>query len=86
MWRGLVKGSSLGRVLKIGVKMYITNPTPELLQKCYKCKKRIADYLIYKWGLPVLTIKDGFYYFVKTNELDAAIREIPVFTKLLNIF
>jgi hypothetical protein len=61
--------------------MYVTNP--EKLKNTYKCKKAIAEYLMEKCNIPLLSHeKYDEYYFMNTEELKNAIKTIPL---LINI-
>ena len=57
--------------------MYITNPSDEDKKSWYSCKKKTADYLIYKKGLNVIYIDGDKYYFVKTKRLEKVLKNLP---------
>lgn len=59
---------------------------PEILSRAYRCNKEIANFLIYKKGIPLLAIKDGFYYFTYNYETFEAIKNLPLWLKIKNIF
>jgi hypothetical protein len=54
--------------------------------KTFKCKKVIADYLMYKKGLPLLDVDKKYYYFLHDESLDKILESLPLWLKLLNIF
>ncbi len=62
--------------------MYILNPTQDQLVSWFQCRERVAKYLI-KEGLPIISIKDGFYYFVKTDKLQEVLDKMPFWLKWL---
>ena len=60
---------------------FIINPEYIIGLKTYKCKKDVADFLIYEMGLPVLSIskKKGEkkpYSFAVTDELLSALEKL----------
>jgi hypothetical protein len=63
--------------------MYLLNPTQDQLQSWYKCNSKVSDYLV-KHGLPLITIKDGFYYFVKSESFKEIYKNMPLFMKWSN--
>lgn len=60
--------------------MYILNPSQDQLNSWFKCKGGLAKYLLEK--VPVIHAKDGFYYFVKSNSWENAMKEIPTWIKV----
>jgi len=54
--------------------------------KKFKCKKLLADYLIYKRGIPVLFVEDKFYYFVDNEKLQRILLCLPIWLKILKVF
>lgn len=48
-------------------------------------KKPVADWLIYIAGIPLLGIKDDFYYFANTEILAIAIENIPTRFKVADL-
>ena len=62
----------------------LINDVPEI--KKFKCKKILANYLIYKKGIPLLFIDDNFYYFVDNDKLRKILLCLPVWLKILKIF
>ena len=60
----------------------ITNP--EMIITKYKCGKILGRYL--SKYLPILSIKDGFYYFSCTPELDEILNKLPVWFRILKNF
>jgi hypothetical protein len=59
---------------------------PESIQNKYKCNKILADYLIYKKGLPLLSIDNGNYYFTDNEILQDALSHLPLHLKVLKHF
>jgi len=62
--------------------MYIVDPTEEMLKSWYACKKVIASYLMIQCKFPVIHKKGEICYFAKTEELQKAIDNMPVLTKI----
>lgn len=60
--------------------MYITNPSS--LSNTYKCNKRIAQYLINQHKIPLLSQKDGVFYFTRTDKLQNIIDNLPLWLKI----
>lgn len=52
--------------------------------KSFKCKKKLADYLIYEKHLPVLNVDEDYYYFVDNNLLKEALKGLPLWMKIAN--
>lgn len=60
----------------------ITNP--EILKNKFKCNKILADYLE-SHGIPLLgRNQDGYYYFAETDRLKDALKNAPLWRKLIN--
>ena len=59
---------------------------PETIPATYSCRKEVADYLIYKEGFSLLSIKDGIYYFKYNKQLHDALQRLPLWLKLLKFF
>jgi len=66
--------------------MYIINPTQEQLDSWYKCKEKIAKFLIYKCSLPLVARKGDYFYFVKTEQWKLAIAKLPLWDKIVEKF
>jgi len=65
---------------------YIKNPETIPRERKYGCNKTVANWLIYKRGLPLLG-KDGkIWYFAKTKELDCALEEFPLWLSVASKF
>lgn len=63
--------------------MYIKNPPQESLDSWHKTNnKKMQEYLIQK--LPVIHIKDGFYFFVKTEEWHEIMEFLPFYLKIID--
>lgn len=56
---------------------------PDVFINKFKCKKMFADYLIYKKHLPLLSVDEKYYYFLKNDEFDAIFEDIPVWIKAM---
>lgn len=59
--------------------MYIRNA--EVVTNKYECKKRIANHLINK-GIPLLSQKDGIFYFAQTENLQKVLDKLPWYLRL----
>jgi|WetSurMetagenome_2_1015567.scaffolds.fasta_scaffold148742_3 hypothetical protein len=66
--------------------MYIKNPTQEQLDSWYKCKQKIAMFLVYKCSLSSIHRKDEYYYFVKTYQLKQALKQMSLWYKIIEKF
>lgn len=49
----------------------------------FKCKKKIADYLIYEKNLSVLDVDNDYYYFNDNELLKEILKNAPIWIKLL---
>ena len=52
--------------------------------KKYRCKKNIADYLVYKKHLPILSYDNDYFYFVDNDDLRMALRNMPMWMKVIS--
>jgi hypothetical protein len=52
----------------------------------FKCKKLLADYLIYEKNLSVLDVEKKYYYFNDNELLKEILESAPIWIKLLNKF
>jgi hypothetical protein len=50
----------------------------------YRCKKRLANYLIYEKNLPVLDVDKGYWYFCDNELLREILDGLPLWLKVLN--
>lgn len=59
---------------------------PNKLGNKFSCNKKVADWLVYKSHLPILSMdrKNKLYYFAITHELKKAIDEMPLWFKFTN--
>ena len=48
----------------------------------YKCNKKIGNYIIKNFNIPVLSMHDKYYVFSNTEELRLALKKIPFILKL----
>ena len=63
--------------------MYILNP--EIIKNTFKCKKHLANYLMYNCGISLLSCDEKFYYFVNSDELKNFVKNAPFWTKVGNL-
>ena len=69
------------------LKMYITNPTPEMLEKWYKTNAQSGRFLIDNIGIsPIHIDNKHFYYFVDNDLLKGALDKLPFYMKIYNYF
>jgi translation elongation factor P/translation initiation factor 5A len=54
--------------------------------KSYKCKKKMAEYLIYEKNIPPLDVDEKYWYFVDNELLQEILEGAPFWLKLLNNF
>ena len=67
--------------------MYITNPTPEMLEKWYKTNAQTGRFLIDDFGLSPIHIDNKHsYYFVDNDLLKRALDKLPFYMKIYNHF
>lgn len=59
---------------------------PNKLGNKFECNKKVADWLVYKNGLSILSIdrKNKLYYFAITDKLKEAIDNMPLWFKFTN--
>jgi hypothetical protein len=50
----------------------------------FKCKKKLAEYLIYKKHFPVFNVDETYYYFVNTDLLKEVLEGLPLWMKIAN--
>jgi hypothetical protein len=55
---------------------------PESISNTFRCNKKLADYLIYKGHLPLLSISGRTYYFAKTCSWAMSIIKLPFYWKM----
>lgn len=63
----------------------IINPSEDLLN-LYACKKGIMEYLVYKCGIPILSVEDDHYFFIKDEKLEEALNKMPILLKISEFF
>jgi hypothetical protein len=56
---------------------------PEVILDKFECNHIVANWLIYKKHLPLLGLKNQVYYFAKTDELKKAMKEMPIYVKMM---
>jgi hypothetical protein len=52
----------------------------------FKCRKTLANYLIYDKNLPVLDVDKNYYYFCDNDLLQEILKNAPIWIKLLIYF
>jgi hypothetical protein len=52
----------------------------------FKCKKLLADYLIYEKNLSLLNVDKKYYYFNDNEILKEILESAPIWVKLLRCF
>lgn len=54
------------------------------ISRKFKCKKKLAQYLIYNKKLPILSVDEDYYYFLDNEVLQKALESTPFWIKILN--
>lgn len=57
--------------------MYITNPTKEMLDNCFRCSGYFARYLMTAGKMPLFHRNGDTFYFVKTDAFDDVMQNVP---------
>ncbi len=52
----------------------------------FKCKKLLANYLIYEKNLAILDVDKDYYYFNDNELLREILENAPIWVRLLRIF
>lgn len=52
----------------------------------FKCKRFLANYLIYEKNLPVLDVDNNYWYFCDNELLQEILENAPWYIKLLKLF
>lgn len=55
---------------------------PDIIKNKKGFNKHIAKWLIYEKGIPLLGLHKGIYYFSCTEELEKALKEMPLLLKI----
>lgn len=58
----------------------------EIIEEKYVCNKHVAEYLIFKCHIPLLGYGKTCYYFANTNKLKEAIKNMPLWLKIISHF
>jgi hypothetical protein len=66
--------------------MYITNPKSISKDKIYYCNGIISEWLIYQRHLPLLCRDGRLYGFMRTSNLEKALKELPFWLKITKVF
>lgn len=62
--------------------MCLINPM-SLNIDCFKCKNhRLAKMLMVDFKISLFGISDGYFYFIKDEILEKALKEIPIYYKI----
>jgi hypothetical protein len=78
----MVAGRFVGCRQQIGAPMIISPVS--MYENTFKCSRRVMNYLVYERHLPVFGMQEHFYYFAKTDELEKALNEMPLYLKIIN--
>lgn len=52
----------------------------------FSCKRIIMEYLTFKCYIPLFSFSGNVYYFVKNEKLEKALKNMPLYLKVLNRF
>ncbi len=58
----------------------------EMIEKKFKCKKILADYLMYERNLPLLSLDGKDYYFTDNDLLREILQSLPFWLKFIKFF
>ena len=53
-------------------------------KKTFKCKEKLAEYLMFEKHFPIFDIQDEYYYFVYTDLLEEVLKGLPLWTRIVN--
>jgi hypothetical protein len=56
---------------------------PETVENKFVCNKFLADYFIFEKNILPIGIKNGKYFFVKTDGLQKAYNDMPILYRIL---
>lgn len=51
----------------------------------FKCKKLLANYLIYEKHFPILSVDGKYYYFLHNDLLEETLERLPPLLKLISL-
>ncbi len=54
-----------------------------IIRDTYRCNALVAKHLVYS-GVPVLSYDDNYFYFRNTDRLNEALKNMPLYLKLLS--
>jgi hypothetical protein len=57
---------------------------PECFKNIYRCKRKLAMFLIEKRYLPLFGLKNEWYYFRNTVYLQEGLKAVPFWIKMIN--
>ena len=52
----------------------------------FECKKILAEYLMYKKNIPLVSVSGNLYYFVDNALLKEVLEGLPLWIKILKLF
>jgi len=55
----------------------------ESMPRKFKCKKILANYLLYQKKLPLLSVDGEYYYFLDNESTKDILRNLPIWLRLL---
>jgi hypothetical protein len=64
----------------------VVNPESIPIEVRYECRGTLARYLIYVKSIPLLSKKDGKFYFAKTKILEEVLSNLPSFFKSEGVY
>lgn len=53
--------------------------------KTYRCRRNVANFLVYKKHIPILSFDDEYYYFADNEDLEFSLKEVPMIAKVRDI-
>lgn len=59
---------------------------PEIFNDTFRCKKIVANWLMYKKHIPLFGLNNGYYYFARTYINMKVLNKLPWWIRLLNLF
>ena len=59
---------------------------PLIIQNKYRCNTKVMKYFVYKYNLPILSISGNSYFFAITDELNKAIKNMPLLLKISSVW
>ena len=56
----------------------------EIIHNKYACGKTVARVLQSDFNIPLLSVEGRLFYFLETEELESALKQLPWWLKLIN--